>query len=250
MEGIVTDKTFEVNFHEIDYKKRALFTSIMQYFEDVSMEQSEKLGIGLEYLKENNIAWILYKWDIKVNRYPSYGEKIVARTIPCGCRKFYAYRNFEIIDSSGEVIVLGHSIWFLVDINRGKPKRVTEELQSKYGLDGVKKEPFTIEKINLQKEDFDYKKLFDVRYSDIDTNLHVNNVKYISWILETIPLDIILEYNLKRLTITYEKEVKYGDKINVYGDIISREDDVIVFEHKIDNSEGNRVTIGKTYWSK
>ena len=56
-------------------------------------------------------------------------------------------------------------------------------------------------------------KSFDVRYSDIDTNMHVNNVKYVSWALETVPKDIVLNYELKNVKVTYEKETTYGETI-------------------------------------
>ncbi len=112
MQPVITDKNFEINYHEIDFRKRALFTTIMNYFEDASTEQSEKLGVGLQYLKDNNQAWVLYKWDVTIDRYPEFGEKIIVRTIPLSCRKFYAYRRFQIIDKTGKVIITGDSIWF------------------------------------------------------------------------------------------------------------------------------------------
>lgn len=249
MKPVITDKKFEINYHEIDFKKRALFTAIMNYFEDSSMEQSEKLGVGLEYFKKNNVAWVLYKWDINIIRYPMFGENIVVRTIPLACRKFYAYRRFQIIDKENNIIAVGDSIWFLIDMNKRKPIKVTEDMKNAYGLEETKEEPFKIDKIQL-REEFGYKKSFNVRYSDIDTNLHVNNVKYTSWAIETIPLDIVLNYTLKNFSITYEKEVKYGNNINVYSEIIDKNDNEIVFVHKVENEEGKRVTCGKSTWIK
>ncbi len=117
----------------------------MNYFEDASLEQSEKLGVGLQYLKENEQAWVLYKWNVTIDRYPEFGEKIIVRTIPLSYRKFYAYRRFQIIDKTGKVIVTGDSIWFLIDINKRRPIKVTEDMQNAYGLSETKEEPFKIE---------------------------------------------------------------------------------------------------------
>lgn len=249
MDRVVTDKNFDVNYHEIDYKKRALITSIMNYFEDVSMEQSEKFGVGFEYLKDKGLAWVLYKWHIKVKRYPTFGEKIISRTIPLSSRKFYAYRKFEIIDSEGNVIIEGNSVWLLIDTNKCRPVKVTKDMLDAYRLDEVKEEPFKIPKIKLPEE-FSYRKEFDVRYSDIDTNLHVNNIKYVAWIIETIPLDIVLNYNLYELSISYEKEVKYGTKVNICTELIEENENNIVWVHKIENEEGKKSAVAKTYWHK
>ncbi|MCS4472901.1 thioesterase [Clostridium botulinum] len=137
----------------------------------------------------------------------------------------------------------------LIDINKRKPIKVTEDMEKAYGLSGTKEEPFKIDKIKFPEE-FHYNNKFKVRYSDIDTNLHVNNVKYISWAIETIPFDIVLNYTLKNFIITYEKEVKYGNDINVYSEMVHNNNNEIVFVHKVENEEGKRVTAAKSIWTK
>lgn len=249
MKPVITDKEFEVNYHEIDYKKRALFTNIMYYFEDVSMYQSEKLGVGFKYLKENNLAWVLHSWDIEVNRYPIFGEHIIARTMPVCSRKFYADRRFEIIDKNNNAIVVGNSIWLLIDTLKKRPIKITSELREIYGLEEFKGKIRKTDKIELP-DSFKYEKGFNVRYSDIDTNLHVNNVKYVSWIIETIPLEIVLNYSLSKLNIIYEKEVKYGGNVKVYAELEKEDVDKITFIHKLEDDERKRVTIAKSVWIK
>ncbi|GAA0745541.1 acyl-[acyl-carrier-protein] thioesterase [Clostridium oceanicum] len=249
MEGVITSENFYVDYHEIDYKKRASIATIMNYFEDISIYQSEKLGVGLKYLKDNNLAWVLYKWNIKINKYPKFGQDLEVRTIPLASRKFYAYRRFEIIDKEKNVIVTANTIWFLLDREKRKPIRISDDMKSAYGLTDVKEEPFKLPKIRVPKE-YDYKKTFNIRYSDIDTNLHVNNVKYVSWFIETIPLDIVLNYDLDRLSITYEKELKYGKHVDIYTSIKDKDDKSILFTHSIENHEGKRVTAGETHWVK
>ena len=52
----------------------------------------------------------------------------------------------------------------------------------------------------------EYSKVFNIRYSDIDSNKHVNNVKYVEWGLEVIPVEVITNYELKRVKVDFEKE--------------------------------------------
>lgn len=246
MGGITAEKEYEVNYYDIDYKKRALLTSIMNYFSDICTMQSESLGVNLDYMKDNNMAWVLCKWDITILRYPSYGEKIKVKTIPYSFRKFYAYRKFEVVDNSGELIITANSLWFLIDTSKRKAIRIPDEMYNAFGIEIENNEKLEIKKIQIPNE-FDIEKEFNVRYSDIDTNLHVNNVKYAAWAIETVPMEVVLKYTLNKINITYEKETVYGELVTV-STKINKEKDEIVCVHKITDSSDNLITLSETRW--
>lgn len=44
------------------------------------------------------------------------------------------------------------------------------------------------------------------RWSDLDVNQHVNNVKYIGWILESAPQQILESHQLASVTLEYRRE--------------------------------------------
>lgn len=248
MEGIVTSKEYSINYYDIDYKRKALITSIINYFGDLSMYQSDTLGVGMDYLEQNKLAWVLYKWDITIDRYPLYGEKIVIKTIPHSFRKFYAYRRYEILDSNGCIIGRANSTWFLINTEKRRPIRVSDGFYKAYGIDENANDEIVIDSI----EDFEEvhsDKEFVVRYSDIDTNRHVNNAKYVSWAIESVPLDMVLHYTLKRIKVEYLKETTYGHVIKALTEINEMEDR-IVCRHKIVNDEGKKLTLLESTWEK
>ena len=90
-------------------------------------------------------------------------------------------------------------------------------------------------------------KSFQVRHSDIDTNMHVNNVKYVAWALETIPKDIVLSCELKNIKVTYIKETTYGETVKVSTEVIKEENKTIC-RHKIINEEGTAITFLESTW--
>ena len=45
-------------------------------------------------MSKGEYAWLLLRWDVKVNRYPDYLENVVVQTIPYSMDRFYAYRRF------------------------------------------------------------------------------------------------------------------------------------------------------------
>ena len=85
---------------------------------------------------------------------------------------------------------------------------------------------------------------FDVRLSDLDINQHVNNVKYIEWALETVPLDTWRTKILSELEVSFRSETKYGECI-----IIKSEEKEGVFRHHV-LSEGDQrdLALLKTTW--
>ncbi len=246
MKKMSTEKEYEVQYYEIDYMKRLLLTSLMNYLGDVCTKQSEDIGIGLDYMKDNGVAWVLYKWNIHIEKYPLHREKIKVRTTPESFRKFYAYRSFEIVDSNGNIIAVANSIWFLISTEKRKAIRITEDMYKAFGMGKEDTRALDIKKIPKQ-ERIDSEKIFNVRYSDIDTNRHVNNVKYVEWAVETVPLDVITNYIITDINIAYEKETTYGDRIRVVTQI-NKEKDSFVCLHKIVDEENKELALIETCW--
>lgn len=90
---------------------------------------------------------------------------------------------------------------------------------------------------------------FKVRYGDIDSNMHVNNVRYVEWAIESLPLEIVLNYELKELSVIFEKECRYGAEISASYEIKENEDEVLIL-HKIADNEGKELTVLTSSWKK
>lgn len=248
MDRLIAEREYKVHNYEADGNGRILISSLMNYLEDMAIEQASEFGSGIEYLKQNNIAWVVYKWQVKVNKYACVGEKLKVRTWPHTYRKFYAYRKHEIENSNGEVIVEADSIWFMIDINKRRPCKISDEIVKMFGLKEGTKEEIAFDKLSAPSS-AEIEKTFQVRYSDIDMNEHVNNVKYIAWSLETVPMEIIKKLQLKQLNINYEKETTYGAKVTVKSEVIEQEKEFIVLSSLI-NEKGDKLTLVKTEWDK
>lgn len=246
--GIISQKKYEVHYYEVDYRKRLLITSLVNYLEDIATWQSDELGIGFKFLEKNNVCWVLYKWDIRINKYPVYGDTITIKTNPKSFRRFYAYRKFQIENDKGEIIGEADSVWFFINVEKRKPMRIMKEMFDGYGLTEKDNEEVKIEAIE-KMERCDNEKEFNVRYGDIDTNKHVNNVKYLSWALEAVPLDIVDNYALTSIRVVYEKETTYGEVIKASVQIDRQEEDKVVCLHKIVDENGRELTVFRTEWT-
>ena len=79
--------------------------------------------------------------------------------------------------------------------------------------------------------------------------MHVNNVRYVEWAVESLPLEIVLNYELKDLSVVFEKECKYGAEITAACQIIEQEEKLTIL-HKISDQEGKELTILTSRWEK
>jgi medium-chain acyl-[acyl-carrier-protein] hydrolase len=244
---VATDRNYNIHYYEVDIHKRVLITSIIDYLGDMAMYQSEMFGVGIEYLKQNKMAWVLYKWDITMESYPLLNETIKVRTFAYSFRKFFAYRKHEIFDAKGNKIGYANSVWILINLDRRRPIRITKNMFETYGIDETNNTPIEIEDIKPLVS-VDCERSFQVRYSDIDTNMHVNNVKYAAWALETVPKEVVLNCELRNIKVTYIKETTYGETIKVSTEVIKQENGMIC-RHKIINEEGTELTLLETTWT-
>lgn len=236
---------FRVNYYEINTYREATPNTILNYLEEAAVSHSESVGYGIDSLLERNLGWVLNRWHLIMERYPIWGENIIIETWPSNFQRFYATRQFFIKDNDNNILGRASSLWIFLDIVKKRPKRIPTEFGDAYGMDPLRAmdDPFS---------DFSfldnptYNKEFQIRKSDIDTNNHVNNGKYVDWILETIPLDLYNTHSLYELEVVYKNEIKYGESINASCD--NYKDGFIHYISKAD--ESSEVAMGKTTWKK
>ena len=246
--GIVTEREYEVHYYETNCRLECKMSSIINYFCDIGTKQSEELGVGIDYLTERRLAYVFYRYDIKVNRYPKYGEKIKVVTMAKSFKKFYASRAYEIYDENNEKIVEGEGIFLLINIDRRRALRIPEDQYIAYRVDIENCPDIKITKLEKLTNEVD-RSNFKVRYGDIDSNMHVNNVKYVEWAVESLPLDIVLNYELKELSVVFEKECRYGAEIIASYEIKENEEkDGLVILHKITDDEGKELSVLTSKW--
>ncbi|MBQ1194362.1 MAG: acyl-[Lachnospiraceae bacterium] len=210
-----------VRYSEISNSGNIGFGSIVDYFQDCSTFHSESLGMGIDYLKEKEIAWVLNSWQIVIEKDIKLGDNITIGTKAYDFKGFYGYRNFCIIDKTGDMAVKANSLWVLISTKTGMPLKVTDEEAAPYGREEKLDMNYTDRKIKIVGEGVAMDS-FSVKKYHIDTNGHVNNAQYIKFAEE------YLNENLKvgAIRAEYKKAAKYGN--NIYPVIYSNEDNVTV----------------------
>ncbi|MGB8452264.1 MAG: acyl-ACP thioesterase domain-containing protein [Anaerocolumna sp.] len=200
--------TSRVRYSEVDNEKKMDMYSIINYFQDCSIFQSEDIGMGLTYLEKNKRVWLMNAWQIIVNRFPSLGDEITVSTWAYDFNSMYGYRNFMIKDSRGEVATFANSIWVYMDTENYHPIKVKEEDIRGYNPEEKFDMDYAPRKIFIPKN-MDSLTGFPVVRSNIDTNNHVNNGQYIKMAEEFLPSN----YKIRQMRAEYRMSAVLGDII-------------------------------------
>jgi medium-chain acyl-[acyl-carrier-protein] hydrolase len=182
--------------------------NVMLYYSGI---QSTQLGRADAYFHELGMTWIVTDYEIKVNRLPRAFEEITIVTEAKSYNKFFTYRDFEVFDEQGNLLVTLHSTFSLMKIEERKLASLKAEYLEPYEADKIK----TIRR-GPQLPNFDepFAKDFEVRYSDLDTNNHVNNSKYLNWVLDTLSLEFLSTHEMAHMHVRFVKEIAYGHTVH------------------------------------
>ncbi len=199
----------KVRYSEISADKYVNIAQVVNYLQDCSTSESIHVGDTIERMQEKGYAWFLAAWQIEVERYPEMSEEIIISSWHYGHKGILAYRNFDICDTNGNRIISANSIWFYYDIKKQAPVRIQQEYVDMYGHEEKLPMDYKPRKVLLPKVEGRQEEAFRVRKSDLDTNGHVNNAKYIDMALEYIDD----AHKIISMRADYRKSALYGDCI-------------------------------------
>ena len=197
-----------VRYSEVDSDARLTLDGIINYMQDCTNFQSEDLGVGLNFHKERQIAWILNSWQIVIDEYPRMGENIIIGTQSFGYEKMFGHRNFLITKEDGSRVAIANSLWVLMDLKKNRPMIVTPEIGDVYGTHEPLEMDYAPRKIKVPEGGVKGRE-FVVQESQLDTNHHVNNGQYVQMAAEYLPED----FEIHQMRAEYKKSAVLGDVI-------------------------------------
>jgi acyl-ACP thioesterase len=205
-----------IRYSEVDKNARLTLESLIDYFQDCSTFQTQDGPADMKYLREKGLVWVLVSWQIEVMRYPKLCEEVTIGTIPYEINGYFGIRNFFMETGDGERLAVANSVWTLLDIENGRPRRVTQEIADAYPIEEKLDMDYKTRKIVVpdDAEKIDAEEIL-IRRHHLDTNNHVNNGQYIRIAMDSLPDKDRIVYSMRS---EYRKQALLGDILypNVY----------------------------------
>jgi medium-chain acyl-[acyl-carrier-protein] hydrolase len=206
--GIWTE-SFCLHAYMVDKNREATLPTLLNFFQEVANGHAFNRQYDFFSMQERGLIWVLNRLNINVLRYPSWQETLWVSTWVSQFAAF-PHRHLEIVDNEGKVVCCAYSIWLSLDAQTHRPRRI---LDFDSPLSDKKTSCNLPQK--LQNTEGGITSERRVVYSDLDMLGHVNNVKYVEWMLDVLHQ---IEPDLKpaSLEINYLNEAFINDTVLFY----------------------------------
>ena len=202
-----------VSWEETTVDNHLSITSLNRVMLQAAVDHAEHLGFGFTNTSKEDLSWVLFRINIQINRLPAWKEKYQLFTWPSRVGALTAFREFEIKDERGRLLVVATSEWSVINLKTRRPRRMST-LEHLYD--------HLTPRIPLSKPFFkldpkiEFEELFSVkiRYSDLDMNGHANAGKYFDWLSDAV----FEQYGHNRMafiSFNYFQECLLGDVVSI-----------------------------------
>jgi len=204
----------KVRSYHMDMKAHTTISSIAGYLQEAAGNHADSMNFGYKDMKKSGLVWLLTRVKILVHQYPGWGEEIIISSWVVNAEKFFSRRDFEIHDKSGKLLISAISGWMLVNEKEKRPHLVELVrdrffiMPDKMAIEGE------IKKVDAPAQ-IHSNSTYTVNYSDIDIVGHVNNIRYYSIILDSLPFNFRKTNHIKTFEINYMAEGLPGDELEI-----------------------------------
>uniref|UniRef100_A0A5B7CCD1 Acyl-[acyl-carrier-protein] hydrolase n=1 Tax=Davidia involucrata TaxID=16924 RepID=A0A5B7CCD1_DAVIN len=218
-------QTFVVRSYEIGPDKTATMETLMNLLQETALNHVTSSGLagnGFGATREmslRKLIWVVTRINIQVEKYSSWGDVVEIDTWVDAAGKNGMRRDWIIRDyNTQKIITRATSTWVIMNRETRRLSKIPDEVRKEV-------QPFYLDRAAIPTADTDIEKIEKLtdetaerirsglapRWSDMDANQHINNVKYIGWILESVPINVLEDYNLTSMTLEYRRECQQSN---------------------------------------
>jgi acyl-ACP thioesterase len=180
---------------------------------NVAGTDAHNKGFGVEVLQDNSYTWVLLRFSIEIATRPAQYDNITIDTWINDFNRLSSTRNFRM-QRDNTTLASGVSQWCVLNMEtrQSVDMSMMKDAHDKF----IVSEPSPIAPpARLRAIEASTTISRPVVYSDIDFNRHVNTLRYVDMIFDTLPLDVIEKSEALRMDINFLAEARYGEIISI-----------------------------------
>ncbi|KAJ8750430.1 hypothetical protein K2173_015569 [Erythroxylum novogranatense] len=217
-DGLVFRQNFSIRSYEIGADRTASIETLMNHLQETALNHVKTVGLlgdgfgSTPEMCKRNLIWVVTRMQILVHRYPTWDDVVQVDTWSSssgrnGLRRDWLVRDYR----TGETLTRASSVMVMMNKVTRRLSKIPEEVRGEiwpFLFDAgpvVADDGRKLPKLDDNTADYVRNGLAP-RWHDLDVNQHVNNVKYIGWILESAPPAILESHELSAITLEYRRE--------------------------------------------
>lgn len=202
------EQTYFLRAADTDVNGEWHASGVLLAMQEAGGAHSEQHNLGMAALREQNIAWVVSRAHMHMDRLPRIGETVTVRTFPKPPQHFFFPRYFQFF-VNGQAVGSAATLYVQLDLTTrrmakpwlGGNEELTSDLTPPLPLPGG------IPTIDAPVETFERA----AKYSDFDINGHVNNTRYLDWFCDCFDMEYHKTHVLKDVLIHYNREIRPGE---------------------------------------
>jgi medium-chain acyl-[acyl-carrier-protein] hydrolase len=237
----------KIAYNQVDPHGNTRVIALMELLQEAAIEHCSAIGMDVFRLLEDNEGWVLRAGVLDFDLYPRYGDHLHIATWISKWTAFTGTREFRLMNADDTVIATATTLWAYVDTEKKRPTPVAKAFKDEWAFapERAVDEPFI--KRPLPIPTVHTTTLFDVRRHDIDSNKHVHDVRYLEWVLESVPEEYFENYLLARIDGSFIHEARLGDSILVQAGAL---DQTHLVHNVVRKDTGEVLSTGRSTWRK
>lgn len=206
---------FRVSSRDLDFTGCVRPSAILGYLQETASAAAGELHVsGAETRAKYHCFWMIVRMWVRMDEPLRWNDSFTIHTWHRGAKGASSYRDFDII-KNGKVIGEAVSAWVLADCDNFSLMRLDklEEFQTTDGGELCK--DIKLHRVKLPAE-LPCEELRPMRYSDTDTNSHVNNAKYADFACDALHMEELLQGKfIREFQLSYTGQCMAGETITL-----------------------------------
>lgn len=196
---------------------------LVRLLQEAAMRNTVRLKISSpELIADNGLSWILRRQRIECLRLPEMGELVHVVTAPSGfARSLQTFRDFHLVDESGNTLAAACTQWLLMDIHSRRLRPIPDHiaaLAADLAPAAAHLEPPT-GKIKAPESPA-LETASAVAYYQLDFNKHLTNPVFPELMLEPLGADFLSERAPRLIDVDFRSEAHYGDVLTARVEVV------------------------------
>ena len=211
MEGFYR-KTYEISDMHLDCFGRVKPSVLLYFAQETAGHHCELLKLDWQELAKLDLFWAVLRHRVQVNRLPGPGEKITVETWPMPTTRSAFPRATVGYDSRGNELFRVISLWVLMNIHTR-----AMVLPGKSGVDvpGILRGNELSAPGSIVPKVASSSASRTVGFVELDRNGHMNNTRYLDWVVDLLPSGFHREHPVKEFTVCYLQEALEGQQVTL-----------------------------------